>query len=281
MRTYVSHHYGIQDFIDSIKGAPRHSRASRPDDFVDYMTLEKTVECALYGHQATTDLVEKTVSELNADQYLTDSATLWENAMVGPITNVPAFLAGNPECMMRQSRNFNSLGPITLIYNASTSGGISNATTQKIGAMVYALIQTVQRVRPVELKVVGSLKPIKGYNKENYVPVVHLDASTPMQQIAFAIAHTAFARHLQFSGGYKLVGGLTECIHWAWEKMPEDQAPMMLGSVNAPMTGFHEIEPVYEKPEDTIFIQGQYLDDKDLKRPHDWIKARVQELTAL
>jgi hypothetical protein len=77
--------------------------------------------------------------------------------VVGAIPNVPAYLAGHPQCMRRRQRVMRETAPLAIYMDLTSSGGISAADVQKRGIVLLALTRLLVEHRPVELWVGTSL----------------------------------------------------------------------------------------------------------------------------
>lgn len=83
----------------------------------------------------------------------------WRNVddVVGAIPNVPAFLAGHPQCMRRRERVARDNSPLTIYMDLTSSGGIDAKAVQKRGIVLLALVRRLVEHRSVELWVGSSL----------------------------------------------------------------------------------------------------------------------------
>jgi len=83
----------------------------------------------------------------------------WRNIddVVGALPNVPAFLAGHPQCMRRRVRTMKDSAPLAIYMDLTSSAGISAYDVQKRGIVLLALVRLLVEHRPVELWVGAGL----------------------------------------------------------------------------------------------------------------------------
>lgn len=77
----------------------------------------------------------------------------WRNVddVVGAVPNVPAFLAGHPQCMRRRERTARDNAPLTIYMDLTSSAMIDSKTVQRRGIVLLALVRMLVEHRPVEL----------------------------------------------------------------------------------------------------------------------------------
>jgi len=83
----------------------------------------------------------------------------WRNVddVVGAVPNVPAFIAGHPQCMRRRERTRKDTAPLAIYMDLTSSGGISERDVTRRGVALLALTRVLIERRPVELWVGASL----------------------------------------------------------------------------------------------------------------------------
>ena len=132
----------------------------------------------------------------------------WRNVddVVGAVPNVPAFLAGHPQCMRRRERTMRDTAPLAIYMDLTSSAGISERDVQKRGVVLLALTRLLVEHRPVELWVGTSL----GGNSRSGTVAWRIDtAPLDLARAAFHISATVMSRgfgyglcqHLQNTGG--------------------------------------------------------------------------------
>jgi hypothetical protein len=83
----------------------------------------------------------------------------WRNIddVVGAVPNVPAFLAGHPQCMRRRAHVAKDTAPLAIYMDLTSSGGISAEKVERRGVVLLALARLLVEHRPVELWVGAAL----------------------------------------------------------------------------------------------------------------------------
>jgi hypothetical protein len=83
----------------------------------------------------------------------------WRNIddVVGAIPNIPAFLAGHPQCMRRRERTMKDNAPLAIFMDLASSMGIDQKKILKRGIVLLALVRQLVEHRPVELWVGTSM----------------------------------------------------------------------------------------------------------------------------
>ena len=83
----------------------------------------------------------------------------WRNIddVIGAVPNVPAFLAGHPQCMRRKQRTMRDTSPLAIYMDLTSSAGIGAADVQRRGIVLLALTRCLVEHRPVELWIGTSL----------------------------------------------------------------------------------------------------------------------------
>lgn len=175
------------------------------------MSLEEAVNMAQYGWPDGTKQIAKTLDTLPPDD---EALPDWNMDVSGSICNVPAYLAGEPECMWRMSECKRSERRVSLIVQAHVP---SKAAVQEV--MNYA-ISVAAIVRSLEASGINvsiySLMYTRGAATEidlGYGSVVK-EFGEPMDlaKIAFAMHPVWFRR-----------------IHFAWQERTEDAIRAGLG----------------------------------------------------
>src|SRR5262245_10378216 len=105
------------------------------------------------------DLVKQSEKYMNQIEDQVPFSLGWRNVddVVGAIPNVPAFLAGHPQCMRRRQRVMKETAPLVIYMDLTSSGGISSDRVQKRGIVLLSLVRRLVEHRPVALWVGSSL----------------------------------------------------------------------------------------------------------------------------
>lgn len=120
----------------------------------------------------------------------------WRNFddVVGAVPNIPAFLAGHPQCMRRRERTMKQTAPLAIYMDLTSSAGISAKSVQKRGVTLLALTRLLVDHRPVELYVGTSLGDY-GRLAGSYTTMWRIDtAPLDLARAAFFIGATVMSR---------------------------------------------------------------------------------------
>jgi hypothetical protein len=183
----------------------------------------------------------------------------WRNVddVVGAVPNVPAFLAGHPQCMRRRERTMRDTAPLAIYMDLTSSGGISASAVQKRGIVLLALTRMLVEHRPVELWVGTSLG---GPGKAGTVAWRIDTAPLDLARAAFHISATVMARGFGYCLCQKLfnTGG-------GW--------PFASHSVHC-NTAKARLSQVFAGQE-LLYIPPIYVTDELVSDPVGWIKRTL------
>jgi hypothetical protein len=121
----------------------------------------------------------------------------WRNVddVVGALPNVPAFLAGHPQCMRRRQRVASETAPLSIYLDLGSSNTISHVLIERRGLVLLALIRLLVEHRPVELWV-GSSIGATGYASTT---CWRIDTSPlDLARAAYHISATAMSRRFGY-----------------------------------------------------------------------------------
>lgn len=140
-------------------------------------------------------LVEESESFLRQIENQVPMSRGWRNIddVVGAIPNVPAFLAGHPQCMRRRERTMKETAPLAIYMDLTSSAGISAREVQQRGIVLLALTRLLVEHRPVELWVGTSLGSYSG-DMSGTVAWRIDTAPLDLARSAFHISATVMAR---------------------------------------------------------------------------------------
>lgn len=170
-----------------------------------YWTAETWSEFNERIHDGYTGAVpdaEKLLAEIDANIDTTGLIDHWQDSVVGAFPNVPAFLAGSPECMRSftgNSRNTGKKSPIKVVYSPIVSASTDAETIKKRGIVVLALVMALSRVRPVELEVVTCLGNMDSRIRLKSAPLMLSETAyvltnpTWFRSLAYTFAHASAA----------------------------------------------------------------------------------------
>jgi len=142
----------------------------------------------------------------------------WRNVddVVGAVPNVPAFLAGHPQCMRRRQRTMRDTAPLAIFMDLTSSAGISAEDVQKRGVVLLALTRLLVEHRPVELWVgtgLGSGYSQRGNRAVSATVAWRIDtAPLDLARAAYHVSATAMSRGF----GYQMAHVELDMPHGAW-----------------------------------------------------------------
>lgn len=117
---------------------------------------ERFIEMATLGDNSLVEQSEKLLAEIE-DQVPMSRG--WKNVddVVGAVPNIPAFLAGHPQCMRRRERVMKDTAPLMIFMDLASNMGISKEKILKRGITLLALTRLLVEHRSVELWVGTSM----------------------------------------------------------------------------------------------------------------------------
>lgn len=121
----------------------------------------------------------------------------WRNIddVVGAVPNVPAFLAGHPQCMRRRERTMRDTAPLTIFMDLTSSMSISKEKILNRGITLLALVRLLIEHRSVELWVGSSLGDTIRGKVVTCTTGWRIDtAPMDLARAAFQIADTSMSR---------------------------------------------------------------------------------------
>lgn len=155
-----NNHYALMTASEICEVARGNMRWMRFQENLQYgngaVRTEKFLELATTGDYS---LVEQSESMLKLIEDQVPVSKGWRNVddVVGAVPNVPAFLAGHPQCMRRRERTMRESAPLTIFMNLTSSMAIPQEKILKRGIVLLALTRLLVEHRAVELWVGSSL----------------------------------------------------------------------------------------------------------------------------
>lgn len=160
------------------------------------------------------------IDQIELSGMITRGQPLYVNDVAGNFPNVPAYLAGEPECMFRRGETAaaGELAPITVYIDVAVGCTVSPAQMVERGIACLALVMILSERRPVELFLYSGLGPNSGTTAQ--IPIIPLE-TRPMDMAAltYALASAGFYRRLCMGWSYQFGynGG------WPWGVNPQSQ----------------------------------------------------------
>lgn len=266
METRKLNHLG-QIFFDSPHQLANHAEAAGGlIDCRDWTgeTLANTLSYARAGNPSRVADAEKIIDEI--ELAIESPATEWGHDVAGCRPDVPACLAGLPECMISRRPALSESAPIRVWVDLTTSASVPAAAISQRGTGIIALIMALVREgRAVELHALVFCHGVK--NDQTVVicrlPTLPLDLSA----VANALSGVGFGRALCYGVARSenfFNGKSAKKSNWD-------------GSHNERVAAIraYALDGLYS-PGDLI-IAGMHAEDPR-PAPADWVDARLAEL---
>ena len=184
----------------------------------------------------------------------------WRNIddVVGAVPNVPAFLAGHPQCMRRRERTNKDNAPVTMFVDISASAAVSDNTMIKRGAAMLALVRMLSQVRPVELWA-GVM-----WSDPGVACSVVWKIDTMPLDLARAAVHLADPRTSRVFGFGVASTTAKHNLRGRWTDMP---------------TRFAELKALQGWPDDTLYVPHIHLHDPLSSNPVGFVRRELSKYT--
>lgn len=179
-------------------GANDHSSSPDRDGWYGTPNLEAAVKMAASGWADGANEVAKTLDVMPAGD---DVAVSWELDVRGAMPCVPAYLAGDPECMWRFSEEHRPAKRMTLVVPASYSAMIPPTQAMQYAKGVAAITRAVESSQiDVAIWSLSSGCGRSGAMQEALYAVAVRELGEPLDlaKVAFA-SHPSWLRRLHFA----------------------------------------------------------------------------------
>ena len=184
----------------------------------------------------------------------------WRNVddVVGAVPNVPAFLAGHPQCMRRRERAARDNAPLAIYMDLTSSGGINAHDVARRGTVLLALTRMLVEHRAVELWVGASL----GNHGLAGTVAWRIDtAPLDLARAAYHVAATAMSRTF----GY----GLNHAIHGTGGSWPFGNYDLHC------RTACERLRGVMQHGGDLLYVPPIMLGDELTRDPVGWVRRTM------
>jgi hypothetical protein len=250
--------------VHSVTGY-RHSNGS---SWYGSVGFEEAIKRTHTGDSALVAQSDALISQLE-DQIV--HTLKWRNVddVVGAITNVPAFLAGVPQCMRRRQRTARDDAPVVIFMDLTSSGGISAQDLLKRGTAILAFARMLSDHRTVELW--GGVSLGEGrYGDTAWSNTVGWKIDTApldLARAAFLLASPAIARGIGYALGEETSqkgswgGSWSFGDHSAHVRTQEERLRRALGN------------------SEVLLVPSIYLNDPLVRDPVGWIKRELSRYT--
>jgi len=206
-------------------------------------------------------LVAESEKFLNSIENLVPVSRGWRNYddVVGAIPNIPAFLAGHPQCMRRRQRVAKENAPLTIYMDLTSSAAIEAKTVQRRGVVLLALVRMLVEHRPVELWVGIS----KGRGGLSGTVAWKID-TTPLDlaRSSYHIGATMMARGF----GY----GIDDAVHQTGGSWPFSSHDLHCRTAKARLMEAMDVQ-------DMLFVPPIFVTDPLTNDPVGWLKRTMKE----
>lgn len=228
-------------------------------------TFKESVDGAIYGNVKYVEQAERLLDKLYTE--IDVPYPTWQASRMGAYPSVPDYLTNNPESMRRKTPEEDSRNPINIYYVTTSSGGHNWEDLLKRGIATLAFAMVLQKMRPVNLKLVGTLDG-KSSDRCSLIEV-NIDLNNlALSTAAFAIASTGFDRNLTHTYAAHH-NGFTG--HWAWGSFPSEDNTKY----------WTNLRHFLKMSEDDILIKGAFLHDRlIIDDPITWCKQQIAEFKA-
>ena len=208
-----------EDFVAWVRTFPEHKQAKDfSREWSGDMTRENYQRYLDYGDPSRMADAQAIFDKVQASGLLAVNEKIWNPSVVGAFPSVPAAIQNLPESMFsrQESDFFDETTPINIYVELCASGGIPAEKLYKRGAVILALVQVLQTVRPVNLFAHCFL----GGDDIAAGTVIRIPtAPFDIDRGGFILGHPGFFRSI----GYQMSNNLSSKIweHWPWCNMPE------------------------------------------------------------
>lgn len=168
-------------------------------DYVSWLgglTPRQAMKAATDGHNDAVAGAEAFMAKIEHSMVLPDTFALQtRRGVIGGRADMGAWLAGTPDPMRRRTRSKVDTAPLKIVVGTFVSAGISADSLKRRGEAILAFVMLAQRVRPVDLYVVGESTNRDGKGWRYFY--IRLESRPiSLSQAGFVIGHPAFFRVL-------------------------------------------------------------------------------------
>lgn len=210
------------------------------------------------------ELVKESEKFLREIEDLAPVSRGWRNVddVVGAVPNIPAFLAGHPQCMRRRERVMKQTSPLVIYMDLTTSASISAEDVQRRGVVLLALVRQLVEHRPVELWVGTSL----GTYSDSVLSCTtawRIDtAPLDLARAAFHISATSMARGF----GY----GICQSVLGSGGNWPLNDHELHCRTAKARLGAAFPGQEI-------LYVPPVYGTDEMVRKPVEWIRRTMAQ----
>lgn len=253
-------------FADFLKGATPHSAGRSP--WTGGEDLDDARKLCREGRPAAIAAAQALLDQIDA-QGIQTYRPRWQPDVYGAMPDVPRYVAGAPDCMLRPDRRESESAPVKLYVDVCVSAACTADLLSRRGNAVLALALKLSQFRPVELCVyadMGARFPDGDAAKRHaIIPVVSIP-SNPMDLAAasYAMTSAGFLRQMCFSYGEQ--HGFTG--HWAWNTTPS------LSAREGPYEA--RVKEALGVTDDDVIVYGGHIMHALINDPVAWVTEQLQ-----
>jgi hypothetical protein len=225
-------------------------------------TLAAARQSARVGLPSAVAAAERLLDQVNV-QGIQTYRPRWQADVYGAMPDVPRYVAGAPDCMMRPDRRESESAPVRLFADCCVSAAVSAATMRARGNALLALAIKLSQCRQVELWVYADLG---GHDGTAVIPMVAIPTSPlDLAAASYALTAPAFLRQLcmTYTDSHPSYTGA-----WAW-----GESPTTSGVPGAYETRLREV--LGAEPEDVV-LGGGHIDNRLIRQPVEWVTEQLQ-----
>lgn len=184
-------------------------------------------------------------------------------SVAGGIPVVPAFLAGDPLSMIDIQEAQDDRAPIRIFVDIASSAAIDAATLRKRGACCVALLQILQRLRPVELySYCGTGASIRkgSYDQDGVAITVRMQTPLSVAEVGMMLCWAPVARGVCYA-----IAGIEAGFTHAWP-------------FNEGQRQYESAQIMLRAEKTDLIIAGMDSYSDAYKDPVAWLLARMREV---
>jgi hypothetical protein len=264
-------HHSWHDFVahatkrltaPAIFGADSGSSEDGNAEFRGTSTLREAIELAVHGWQEGARAIAKVLDTLPpSSEVLPD----WQLDVAGTICNVPAFIAGEPECMWNMSECKRNEHRVVLVVPGTYGGHIEQAEAQRYAIAVAAVVRSLEAsgINPAVYSIPATVGH-RGRGNRHISSVAVREFGEPLDLSKVATAfHPSFLRRVQFAWREMtpeaVTGGIANDGYGAASVPTRDEITALLGDVGYVVLAPSVQQAIYR--EDVIaYMRGAVLD---------------------
>jgi hypothetical protein len=262
------------EFADAVQNDISAGRRYRGDQAWTGETLDEAINRTRSGNPARVPEAERMLDRIQAQIDL--ERPEWVHDVAGAFPDVPAFLAGAPDCMRRRAHTISEKAPVRVWVDVTSSCGIQHEVLAARGTAALALVmQLIRQGRAVELLTYTSLDGQK--NGQSVVVIRQQTAPVDIASVAHCLTSSGYSRTLcyGYSGnGNNYGGGWSDKFFNGgdWKKRLESARIIL-----SPLAG-----------EKDVILPAPYWDDQQddgpvglmFKDPAKWVMACVDSINS-